>query len=197
MSNTSQNATPDQQAPLAVTPDDIRAAAEVIRGAVIVTECDQSRTLGEICGCKLWLKFENLQFTSTFKERGALNRLTALIAGRAAARRDRDVGRQSRAGRGLSRQPARHSRHHRDAGGHADGEGREHPASRRRDRHFRRDAGGGGRVRPRARQGAGSHHDPSLRRSADHRGPGHHRARNASAPCRSSTRWWCRSAAAG
>jgi threonine dehydratase len=78
MSNTSQKATPDQQVPLAVTLDDIRAAAEVIRGAVIVTECDQSRTLGEICGCNLWLKFENLQFTSTFKERGALNRLTAL-----------------------------------------------------------------------------------------------------------------------
>ncbi len=78
MSNTSQNATPDQQAPLAVTLDDVRAAAEVIRGAVIVTECDQSRTLSEICGCNLWLKFENLQFTSTFKERGALNRLTAL-----------------------------------------------------------------------------------------------------------------------
>jgi threonine dehydratase len=68
----------DQQAPLVVTPDDIKAAAEVIRGAVIVTECDQSRTLSEICGCNLWLKFENLQFTSTFKERGALNRLTAL-----------------------------------------------------------------------------------------------------------------------
>lgn len=78
MSNAPENATPDQQAPLAVTPDDVRAAAEVIRGAVIVTECDQSRTLSEICGCNLWLKFENLQFTSTFKERGALNRLTAL-----------------------------------------------------------------------------------------------------------------------
>jgi threonine dehydratase len=78
MSNTAQNATPDQQAPLAVTLDDIRAAAEVIRGSVLVTECDRSRTLGEICGCKLWLKFENLQFTSTFKERGALNRLNAL-----------------------------------------------------------------------------------------------------------------------
>ena len=47
-------------------------------GSVIVTECDQSRTLSEICGCNLWLKFENLQFTSTFKERGALNRLLAL-----------------------------------------------------------------------------------------------------------------------
>lgn len=71
----------DQSAPeadLAVTPDDVQAAAAVIAGAVTVTECDQSRTLGEICGCEIWLKFENLQFTSTFKERGALNRLTAL-----------------------------------------------------------------------------------------------------------------------
>ena len=58
------------------------------------------------------------------------------VAGRTAARRDRDVGRQPCAGRGLSRAPARHSRHHRDAGRHADGEDREHPASRRRDRSF-------------------------------------------------------------
>ena len=63
---------------LAVTPDDVRAAAAAISSSVIVTECDQSRTLSEICGCHLWLKFENLQFTSTFKERGALNRLLAL-----------------------------------------------------------------------------------------------------------------------
>ena len=95
---------------LAVTPDDVIAAAAAIRGSVIVTECDQSRTLSEICGCNLWLKFENLQFTSTFKERGALNRLAGAVAGRTAARRDRDVGRQSCAGRGLSRAPARHSR---------------------------------------------------------------------------------------
>jgi threonine dehydratase len=63
---------------LAVTADDVSAAAAAIRGSVIVTECDLSRTLSEICGCNLWLKFENLQFTSTFKERGALNRLKAL-----------------------------------------------------------------------------------------------------------------------
>jgi threonine dehydratase len=63
---------------LPVTPDDVRAAAAAIRGSVLVTKCDQSRTLSEICGCNLWLKFENLQFTSTFKERGALNRLLAL-----------------------------------------------------------------------------------------------------------------------
>ena len=63
---------------LAVTPADITAAAATIHGAVIVTQCSQSRTLSEVCGCNLWLKFENLQFTSTFKERGALNRLLAL-----------------------------------------------------------------------------------------------------------------------
>ena len=45
---------------LAVTPDDVRAAAAAIAGSVLVTECDQSRTLSEICGCNLWLKFENL-----------------------------------------------------------------------------------------------------------------------------------------
>jgi len=57
---------------------DITAAAATIRGAVAVTDCNQSRTLGEICGCNVWLKFENHQFTSSFKERGALNRLHAL-----------------------------------------------------------------------------------------------------------------------
>ena len=66
------------EASLPVTPGDVTSAAAAIRGSVIVTECDQSRTLSEICGCNLWLKFENLQFTSTFKERGALNRLLAL-----------------------------------------------------------------------------------------------------------------------
>jgi threonine dehydratase len=73
---------PDQQVSeagrLPVTPDDVKAAAAAIAGSVIVTECDRSRTLSEICGCRLWLKFENLQFTSSFKERGALNRLLAL-----------------------------------------------------------------------------------------------------------------------
>ncbi len=79
-----KNAPPDprasQAAPLAVTPGDVMAAAAAIRDSVIVTECDRSRTLSEICGCEVWLKFENLQFTSTFKERGALNRLLALTA---------------------------------------------------------------------------------------------------------------------
>lgn len=65
---------------LPIKPADITRAAETIAGSVIVTACNESRTLGEICGCRIWLKFENLQFTSTFKERGALNRLSALSA---------------------------------------------------------------------------------------------------------------------
>jgi threonine dehydratase len=82
MSNAPKSPTPDTRSfepdRLPVTPDDVRAAAALIRGSVLLTKCDQSRTLSEICGCNLWLKFENLQFTSTFKERGALNRLKAL-----------------------------------------------------------------------------------------------------------------------
>jgi threonine dehydratase len=66
---------------LPVTPADVHAAAEIVRGAIVETPCNYSRTLSNICGCDLWLKFENLQFTSSFKERGALNRLNALTAG--------------------------------------------------------------------------------------------------------------------
>src|SRR5215470_11016518 len=65
---------------LPVTAADVRAAAAAIDGSVITTACNQSRTLSEICGCNVWLKFENLQFTSSFKERGALNRLRVLSA---------------------------------------------------------------------------------------------------------------------
>jgi len=57
---------------------DIRKAATTVAGALTETACNESRTLGDICGCRLWLKFENLQFTSSFKERGAVNRLSAL-----------------------------------------------------------------------------------------------------------------------
>ena len=149
-----KNAPPDQHASqagrLAVTPDDVKAAAAAIAGSVIVTECDQSRTLSEICGCKLWLKFENLQFTSTFKERGALNRLLALSPDE----RKRGVIAMSA---GNHAQGVAYHAHrlgipamHRDARRHADGEDREHAASRRRDDHFRQHAGGGRRVRARA-----------------------------------------------
>jgi threonine dehydratase len=59
---------------------DIEAAANVLAGSVRQTSFDRSRTLSDILGADIWLKFENLQFTATFKERGALNRLSALSA---------------------------------------------------------------------------------------------------------------------
>jgi threonine dehydratase len=65
---------------LPVTAADVRAAAATIDGSVVATACNQSRTLSDICGSNIWLKFENLQFTSSFKERGAVNRLRALSA---------------------------------------------------------------------------------------------------------------------
>ena len=57
---------------------EIRAAAARIAGAVERTPCLKSRTLSALTGCELWLKFENLQFTASFKERGALNKLLTL-----------------------------------------------------------------------------------------------------------------------
>jgi threonine dehydratase len=65
---------------LPVTLRDIEAAAAVLDGFVKRTNFDRSRTLSDITGASTWLKFENLQFTATFKERGALNRLSALSA---------------------------------------------------------------------------------------------------------------------
>ena len=58
--------------------DDIRAAAGRLRGQVLETPCLPSRTLSSITGCEVVLKFENLQFTASFKERGALNRIARL-----------------------------------------------------------------------------------------------------------------------
>jgi threonine dehydratase len=60
-------------ASLAVSPDDVRAAAQRIAGAVEHTPCVESRTLSRLTGARVFLKFENLQFTASFKERGALN----------------------------------------------------------------------------------------------------------------------------
>ena len=61
-----------------VSADAIREAAARIRGEVIETPCLFSRTLSIICGCEIFLKFENLQFTASFKERGALNKMAQL-----------------------------------------------------------------------------------------------------------------------
>jgi threonine dehydratase len=58
-----------------VTLADIEAAARRIEGAVVRTPTLLSRTLSEATGAEVWVKFENLQFTAAYKERGALNKL--------------------------------------------------------------------------------------------------------------------------
>src|SRR5512138_1515140 len=60
------------------TIEDIRAAEGRILGSVVRTPMLMSRTLSEIIGAEVWLKFENLQFTAAYKERGALNKLLQL-----------------------------------------------------------------------------------------------------------------------
>ncbi len=61
-----------------LTLDDVRAAATRIAGQVVRTPTLHSKTLSEITGAEIWLKFENLQFTAAYKERGALNALLQL-----------------------------------------------------------------------------------------------------------------------
>jgi threonine dehydratase len=61
-----------------LTLQDIRDAATRLQGQVLDTPCVESKTLSQIVGAQVFLKFENLQFTASFKERGACNRLTLL-----------------------------------------------------------------------------------------------------------------------
>ncbi|MDP3859201.1 MAG: threonine ammonia-lyase [Stagnimonas sp.] len=70
---------------VSVTAADIRAAAARFDGQVLRTPCTHSRVLSKITGAEVWLKFENFQFTASFKERGALNKLLSLTEAERAA----------------------------------------------------------------------------------------------------------------
>ena len=61
-----------------LTLQNIRDAAVRLQGQVLDTPCVESKTLSDIVGAQVFLKFENLQFTASFKERGACNKLTQL-----------------------------------------------------------------------------------------------------------------------
>jgi threonine dehydratase len=63
---------------MTLTLDDIKAAARRVEGHLERTPCRHSRTLSAITGAEVWVKFENLQFTASYKERGALNKLLQL-----------------------------------------------------------------------------------------------------------------------
>jgi threonine dehydratase len=64
--------------PLPVSVDDILAARARISGSIVRTPTLLSQTLSAMTDAKVYLKFENLQFTAAYKERGALNRLLLL-----------------------------------------------------------------------------------------------------------------------
>jgi threonine dehydratase len=63
---------------LPVTLDDVKAARDRISKSIVRTPTLHSETLSQLTGANIWLKFENLQFTAAYKERGALNRLLLL-----------------------------------------------------------------------------------------------------------------------
>ncbi|AKM10779.1 threonine ammonia-lyase [Croceicoccus naphthovorans] len=76
--DSTSTATKPAGADLPFTADDVRTAARNIAGQVVRTPIMYSQTLSKIAGADIWLKFENLQFTAAYKERGALNALLQL-----------------------------------------------------------------------------------------------------------------------
>jgi threonine dehydratase len=65
---------------MTISIQDIHQAAGAIAGSVVKTPCTISQTLSEITGAQVILKFENHQFTASFKDRGALVKLLSLSA---------------------------------------------------------------------------------------------------------------------
>ena len=72
---------------MAVTIDDIRQARVLLAGNVVRTPLLHAPKLSELTGAEIWVKFENLQVTNSFKDRGAYVKLQSLTA----AERDRGV----------------------------------------------------------------------------------------------------------
>ena len=60
--------------------NDIEQAAQRLQGQLLNTPCVESKTLSQLTGAQIFLKFENLQYTASFKERGACNKLAQLTA---------------------------------------------------------------------------------------------------------------------
>ena len=61
-----------------LTLNDIEEAAQRLDGQLLNTPCVESKTLSQLTGAQIYLKFENLQYTASFKERGACNKLAQL-----------------------------------------------------------------------------------------------------------------------
>ena len=84
----------------------IEAAAKHLQGQVLETPCVASQTLSEMVGAQVFLKFENLQFTASFKERGACNKLAQLSEAERAQGVDRKSTRLNSSHLKLSRMPS-------------------------------------------------------------------------------------------
>jgi threonine dehydratase len=63
---------------LSISLADVQAARERLRGSIYYSPCAHSQVLSAQTGQQIYLKLENLQMTGSFKERGALNRITTL-----------------------------------------------------------------------------------------------------------------------
>ena len=105
---------------------DIQAARARIRDSILLTPAPYSETLSRHADNTLYLKMENLHMTGSFKERGALNRILLMTDDERARGVITASAGQSRAGGGVSRVEARHSRADLHAGADAAGEGHRH-----------------------------------------------------------------------
>ena len=138
---------------MTVTAADIEAARRTIAGQVLRTPMLPAPRLSALTGAEVHVKYENLQVTNSFKERGALNKLASLTA------KERSAGVIAMSAGNHAQAVAYHAarlvdpRHHRDAGDHADCEDRGDADAWRQRRAGRRNAGRGaseGRDRSRA-----------------------------------------------
>ena len=164
---------------LKVTLADIEAAHRVVADVVLRTPMLPAPKLSALTGAEVYVKYENLQVTNSFKDRGALVKLASLSEGRTQTRRYRDVGRQSCPGGRLSCRAVGNPGVNCNAGNDAIRESGRDTIVWRRSCAARRNRGGsGGALRTNSgptRPGSGS----PLRRSGHHCRPGHDRARNA------------------
>jgi threonine dehydratase len=81
---TAANLVSQPETALAIDLADIQAARQRLNGHIYYSPCPRSEILSELTGQTIYLKLENLQMTGSFKERGALNRLSLLTADEAA-----------------------------------------------------------------------------------------------------------------
>ena len=128
---------------MTVTIADIEAARRVIQGAVLRTPMLPAPRLSALTGADVYVKYENLQVTNSFKDRGALIKLASL--GEAERRRGVIAMSAGNHAQAVAYHAARleDSGDHRDAGDDAVREGGGDPLAWRRGGARRRERGGG------------------------------------------------------